>query len=68
MNELLSVEQKESRPCTFKGFDDVLIEQHPEIKRIGLDAYIVERVIKGFSSLSDFDKGYFLAKVESTRR
>ena len=65
LNELLSVEQKESRPCTFKGFDDVLIEQHPEIKRIGLDAYIVERVIKGFSSLSDFDKGYFLAKVES---
>lgn len=65
LDQLLNVEQKESQPCTFKGFDDVLIEQHPEIKSLGLDAYIVDRVSKTISSLSEFDKGYFLGKVES---
>lgn len=65
LDELLGVEQKENQPHTLKGFDDVLIEQHPEIKRIGLDAYIVDRIAKAMPNLSEFDKGYFLGKVES---
>lgn len=68
LDEFLNAEHIESNPCTFRHVEDILIEQHPEIKRIGLDAYVIDRMIKAFPSLSDFDKGYFLAKLESTRR
>ena len=65
LDEFLNAEPVESKHCTFKHIEDILIEQHPEIKRIGLDAYVIDRMIKAFPSLSEFDKGYFLGKVES---